>query len=38
MAREAQTRGPGLSDVLGPPKREPAGPLGDFNVRGTIHP
>lgn len=32
MARQAQTRGPSLSEVLGPPKREPAGPLGDFGT------
>ncbi len=32
MARQAQTRGPSLSEVLGPPKREPAGPVGDFGI------
>ncbi|MGJ4995021.1 hypothetical protein ACQR0Z_11435 [Bradyrhizobium sp. HKCCYLS3077] len=26
----AQSGNPGLGDVLGPPKREPAGPVGDF--------
>lgn len=32
MARQAQTRGLSLSEVLGPPKREPAGPVGDFGM------
>jgi len=29
-ALEAQSRGPSLSEVLSGPKREPAGPVGDF--------
>jgi len=29
-AARTPPRGPSLNDVLGPPKREPAGPLGDF--------
>jgi hypothetical protein len=32
MARQAQTRDPSLSEVLGPPKKEPAGPVGDFGM------
>jgi len=30
-AQEAQSPHPGLSDVLGPPKRGPVGPTGDFD-------
>lgn len=32
MAQEAHTHSPGLSDVFGQKRREPAGPVGDFEM------
>jgi hypothetical protein len=34
VAQEAQTRSPTLNELLGPQKREPAGPVGDFDRYG----
>jgi hypothetical protein len=32
VAQETQTHGPSLNELLGPQKREPAGPVGDFDM------